>query len=74
MYLETVKSVVVLSVGMLYLSKRDVLFVPLQAYNAFTEDQRRAIRRHVADIVHAPIDTLEKVGGGGVRCTLAEVF
>ena len=46
----------------------------LQAYNAFTEDQRQAIRRHVADIVHAPIDTLEKVGGGGVRCTLAEVF
>ena len=45
-----------------------------QAYNAFTEDQKRASRRHVADIVHAPIDTLEKVGGGGVRCTLAEVF
>lgn len=45
-----------------------------QAYNAFTEDQRRAIRRHCADIVHAPIDTLERVGGGGVRCTLAELF
>ena len=46
----------------------------LQAYSALSEDQRRAIRRHVADIVHAPIDTLEKVGGGGVRCTLAEYF
>ena len=45
-----------------------------QAYNAFTEEQRAAIRRHVSDIVHAPIDTLEKVGGGGVRCTLAEIF
>lgn len=45
-----------------------------QAYNAFTEDQRRVMRRHVADLVHAPIDTLERVGGGGVRCTLAEIF
>jgi hypothetical protein len=30
--------------------------------------------RHQADIAHAPIDTLEKVGGGGVRCTLVELF
>lgn len=45
-----------------------------QAYNAFTPDQRKAILRHCADIVHAPIDTLERVGGGGVRCTLAELF
>lgn len=45
-----------------------------QAYNAFTEDQRAAMRRHLAGLVHAPIDTLEKVGGGGVRCALAELF
>mmetsp|Transcript_25245 Transcript_25245/g.54866 ORF Transcript_25245/g.54866 Transcript_25245/m.54866 type:complete len:494 (-) Transcript_25245:950-2431(-) len=51
-----------------------VMAMSTQAYNAFTEEQRRAIRRHVADIVHAPIDTLERVGGGGVRCTLAELF
>lgn len=25
-------------------------------------------------IYHAPVETLESVGGGGVRCTLAEVF
>jgi hypothetical protein len=48
--------------------------LPAQAYNAFTEDQRTTILRHVASIVHAPIDTLERVGGGGVRCTLAELF
>lgn len=51
-----------------------VMAMSTQAYNAFTEDQRRVMRRHVADIVHAPIDTLERVGGGGVRCTLAELF
>mmetsp|Transcript_6 Transcript_6/g.8 ORF Transcript_6/g.8 Transcript_6/m.8 type:complete len:487 (-) Transcript_6:423-1883(-) len=45
-----------------------------QAYNAFTEEQRKVIRRNVNSIVHAPIDTLERVGGGGVRCTLAELF
>ncbi|GAX75298.1 hypothetical protein CEUSTIGMA_g2743.t1 [Chlamydomonas eustigma] len=51
-----------------------VMAMSTQAYNALSEEQRAAIRRHVADIIHAPIDTLEKVGGGGVRCTLAEVF
>ncbi|KAG2502170.1 hypothetical protein HYH03_000657 [Edaphochlamys debaryana] len=51
-----------------------VMAMSTQAYNAFTEDQRRTMRRHVASLVHAPIDTLERVGGGGVRCTLAEIF
>jgi len=51
-----------------------VMAMSTQAYNAFTADQRKAISRHVASIVHAPIDTLERVGGGGVRCTLAELF
>ena len=46
----------------------------LQAYNAFTPDQRQMLRRHVADIHHAPIDTLEHIGGGGVRCALGEIF
>ena len=31
-------------------------------------------RRHVAALHHANIDTLEHIGGGGVRCTLAELF
>jgi hypothetical protein len=45
-----------------------------QAYRAFTESQLRTILRHCADIVHAPVDTIERVGGGGVRCMLAELF
>jgi len=48
-----------------------VMAMSSQAYNAFTPDQRAVMRRHVAELVHAPIDTLERVGGGGVRCTLA---
>eukprot|EP00775_Hariotina_reticulata_P003023 gene3023-3304_t len=51
-----------------------VMAMSSQAYHAFTPDQRQVMRRHVADLVHAPIDTLEQVGGGGVRCSLAELF
>lgn len=51
-----------------------VLAMSSQAYNAFTPEQRAVMRRHVADLVHAPIDTLERVGGGGVRCALGELF
>lgn len=51
-----------------------VLAMSTQAYNAFTPEQRQVMRRHVAGLHHAPIDTLERIGGGGVRCTLAEIF
>ena len=46
----------------------------VQAFHAFTPEQRATILRHCASIVHAPIDTLERIGGGGVRCTLGEIF
>ena len=51
-----------------------VMAMSTRAYNAFTEEQKRTLRRHVAEIHHANIDTLEHIGGGGVRCTLAEIF
>lgn len=44
-----------------------VMAMSTQAYNAFTEDQRKLMRKHVAALHHAPIDTLERIGGGGVR-------
>jgi hypothetical protein len=46
----------------------------MQAFNAFTPDQRKLMRRHMAELHHAPIDTLEHIGGGGVRCALGEIF
>lgn len=51
-----------------------IMAMSTQAYNAFTEDQRATILRHCADIAHAPVDTIERVGGGGVRCMIAELF
>lgn len=43
------------------------------AHSAFTEDQRSTLSGF-ARIIHAPIPTIERLGGGSVRCMLAEVF
>lgn len=51
-----------------------MLAMSTQAFNGFTEAQRDTMREHVAALVHADISTIERVGGGGVRCTLAELF
>ena len=51
-----------------------VLAMSTQAYNAFTPDQKKVLLKHVAALHHAPIDTLERVGGGSVRCTIGELF
>jgi len=51
-----------------------VIAMSTQAFNAFTPLQRAELLEHVAELVHAPLDTIERVGGGGVRCCLAELF
>lgn len=51
-----------------------ILAMSTRAYKAFTESQRKTLRKHVAALHHANIDTLEHIGGGGVRCTVAEIF
>jgi hypothetical protein len=44
-----------------------------RAHDAFTASQRAALRRHVAGFVAVPIPVIERVGGGSVRCMLAEL-
>lgn len=44
-----------------------------QAFKSLTEEQVYAIQRHT-NILHAPIYTIEKYGGGSARCMMAEVF
>lgn len=44
-----------------------------QAYGALTDEQR-AILEEKEPILHAPIQTIEKLGGGSARCMIAEVF
>ena len=51
-----------------------LLVMSTQAYNGFTPEQREVILRHVHRILHADIATIERVGGGGVRCAIAELF
>ena len=51
-----------------------VLAMSSRAHAAFGLEGRKKLLRHVSELVHAPIDTIERVGGGSVRCSLAELF
>mmetsp|Transcript_21423 Transcript_21423/g.87491 ORF Transcript_21423/g.87491 Transcript_21423/m.87491 type:complete len:136 (-) Transcript_21423:158-565(-) len=53
---------------------KPVLAMSTSAYNAFTPDQLATLREHEEDLVHADISTLENIGGGGVRCSIGELF
>jgi hypothetical protein len=49
------------------------IFLSETAFNALRPDQRIALERH-GQLVPVPIPTIEAVGGGSVRCMLAENF
>lgn len=52
-----------------------VLAMSTRAWTAFgAEGRADLLKGGVAALVHAPFDTIETVGGGGVRCALAELF
>jgi hypothetical protein len=44
------------------------------AYNALTDEQLAVMKLHFSRILHAPLPTLEKYGGGSARCTLMELY
>ncbi|MGB0524704.1 MAG: citrulline utilization hydrolase CtlX [Flammeovirgaceae bacterium] len=50
-----------------------LLIMSDRARHAFTPEHKAIIERH-STIVSAPINTIEKIGGGGARCMVAEVF
>ncbi len=43
------------------------------AYESLTEDQIKSLEQH-GEILYSPIPTIERLGGGSVRCMMAEVF
>lgn len=45
-----------------------------RAYHALTDEQRAVLRRHFRWLTAHPVYTIERLGGGSVRCMLAEVF
>jgi len=53
---------------------RKVMVVSTRAYNAFTEEQKETILKHVDEILHVDIPIIETIGGGGVRCMMGELF
>lgn len=44
------------------------------AYEALTADQRAVMEKHFKRIIHKPLPTLEKYGGGSARCMLMELY
>lgn len=53
---------------------QQMLVMSTKAHNGFTQEQRERMLEGVQRLVHADISTIERVGGGGVRCTIAELF
>ena len=50
-----------------------LLVMSERAYKGFTQSQKEIIEAY-SKMVYAPIYTIEKIGGGGARCMVAEVF
>ncbi|MEZ8144690.1 amidinotransferase [Enterovibrio norvegicus FF-162] len=50
-----------------------LIAMSLSAYNAFTLEQKRVLRKH-GKLVPIDVSTIETIGGGSVRCMLAENF
>jgi hypothetical protein len=50
-----------------------VLVMSEAAFNSLDKEQKQQIEKHTR-IVSAPIPTIESLGGGSVRCMLAELF
>ena len=50
-----------------------ILAMSTAAYQSLNTEQKQTLGKY-CQLVHAPIDTIEKFGGGSVRCMLAGIF
>lgn len=50
------------------------LVMSTRAYRSLREDQLEVLREHFDGIYHVDLTTIEDVGGGSVRCCIAELF
>lgn len=50
-----------------------LLVMSEQAYRSLTPEQVSALESHTR-LLHCPLDTIERYGGGSARCMMAEVF
>tara|TARA_B100000029_G_scaffold448763_1_gene471486 strand:- start:517 stop:1500 length:984 start_codon:yes stop_codon:yes gene_type:complete len=51
-----------------------MLALSTRAFQSFEERQLNMLSNHVKKFIHSPINTIEDLGGGGVRCMIAELF
>lgn len=51
-----------------------LLVMSTRAFKAFTPEQHKVFASVVDKVVHVPVTTIEDIGGGGVRCMMAELF
>lgn len=54
-------------------SQKSLLVMSSTAYNSLSPNQVSQIE-NFSQIIHSPLDTIEKYGGGSARCMMAEVF
>ena len=55
------------------MGQKRYLLMSTNAYESFNDYQLSKISSHNW-IIHSPINTIEQIGGGGVRCMMAELF
>jgi hypothetical protein len=50
-----------------------IICMSSQAFEALEDEQKEQLEQH-GKIIHAPLFSIEKYGGGSARCMMAEVF
>ncbi len=53
--------------------EESLLVMSTNAYNSLDTEQLSFLNKHYK-IIHSPLDTIEKYGGGSARCMIAEIF
>ena len=61
--------------NMIELRKKEnsFLFMSETAYLSLDKNQLKRLKAH-SELIYSPVDTIEKCGGGSVRCMIAEIF
>ncbi len=54
-------------------SGKNILAMSQNAFSSFTQTQEDALERY-CELLPLQIDTIEKIGGGSVRCMISEIF
>ena len=54
-------------------NKNSFLFMSETAYLSLEGNQLKRLKAH-SELIYSSVDTIEKCGGGSVRCMIAEIF